>query len=218
MLISHKHKFITIDIPKTGSCSLRESLYPMGIIDIVGKPYPNEAFYQHGTALDCVRDFEKSNCNFRDYYSFCVVRNPWDRYFSFLKYFKNYAEKYMHRDESIHWGRAEINQGQYCVSLFSQSDHQTILKNIILNNNSQDSYYCDTNGQVIVNHIASFENLENEFVFLCNQVGIQTPSLQHGNKSSNSFNMHDIYNQELIDLVAKKERGVIELKNYNYHV
>jgi len=215
MLISHKHKFITIDIPKTGSRSLRESLYPMGIIDIVGKPYPNEAFYQHGTALDCVRDFEKSNCNFHEYYSFSVVRNPWDRYFSFFKYFKNYAEKYMRRDESIHWGRAEINQGQYCVSLFSDSDEQTILKNIIFNNPPQESYYCDENGEVIVDYIADFENLENEFVFLCNQVGIDAPTLQHGNKSFNSLNMHDIYNQDLIDLVKQKEKGVIKLKGYH---
>jgi len=216
MLISHKHKFITIDIPKTGSRSLRESLSPMGIIDVVGKPHPNEAFYQHGTALDCVRDFEKNNCNFHDYFSFCVVRNPWDRYFSFFKYFKNYAEKYIHRDESIRWGRAEINQGQYCVSLFSQSDHQTILKNIILNNNSQDSYYCDESGKIIVDHIAEFKDLQNEFVLLCNKVGIQAPTFKHGNKSSNSLNMHDIYNQQLIDLVAKKEKGAIELKNYDY--
>ena len=214
MLISHKYKFITIDIPKTGSRSLRESLYPMGIIDVVGKPYPNEAFYQHGTALDCVRDLKTIDCNFYDYYSFCMVRNPWDRYFSFFKYFKNYAEKYMRRDESIHWGRAEINQGQYCVSLFSQSDHQTILKNIILNNNSQDSYYCDESGKIIVNHIAEFEDLQNEFVLLCNKVGIHAPALEHGNKSIDSSSTHDTYNQELIDLVAQKEKGVIELKEY----
>ena len=122
----------------------------------------------------------------------------------------------MRRDESIHWGRAEINQGQYCVSLFSQSDHQTILKNIILNNNSQGSYYCDESGKIIVNHIAEFEDLQNEFVLLCDKVGIQAPTLQHGNKSANSLNMHDIYNQELIDLVADKEEVVIKLKGYNY--
>ena len=34
MLISHKHKFITIDIPKTATRSLRETLLPQNIIDI----------------------------------------------------------------------------------------------------------------------------------------------------------------------------------------
>lgn len=216
MLISHQHKFVTIDIPKTGSRSLRESLHPMGIIDVVGKPYPNEAFYQHGTALDCARDLKTIDCNFHDYYSFCVVRNPWDRYFSFFKYFKNYGEKYMRRDESIHWGRAEINQGQYCVSLFSQSDHQTILKNIILNNAAQDTYYSDQNGKIIVSHVAELKHLNGEFLMLCDKININPPTLPHGNKSESSIDSRDIYNQQLIDLVAKKDKRVIKLKNYDF--
>lgn len=216
MLISHKHKFITIDIPKTGTRSLRESLYPLNIIDILGTPNLNDEFYQHGTALDCRNALKKNNINFNDYYSFCVVRNPWKRYFSFFKYFKNYGQKYMRRDKSIVWESAEINQGQYCVSLFSQSDHQTILKNIIINHPAQDEYYCNQNGQIIVNHIAKFDNLQNEFVFLCNKINIKAPSLQYGNKSVNSLNMHDIYNQQLINLVAEKEKSVIKLKGYKY--
>lgn len=214
MLISHKHKFITIDIPKTGSRSLRESLSPMGIIDVVGKPHPNEAFYQHGTALDCVRDFEKNNRNFHDYFSFCVVRNPWDRYFSFFKYFKNYAEKYMRRDESIIWNTPEVKQGKFCVELFKNRSEQTVLKTIILNKKSQDVYYCDVNGEIAVDHIANFENIQDEFSFLCSRVGIDTPILRHDNKTTNSLNAQDVYNQESIDLVAKKEKNVIELKGY----
>lgn len=124
----------------------------------------------------------------------------------------------MRRDESINWREPEINQGKLCVELFKNKDNQTVLKNIILNNNSQDSYYCDESGKIIVDHIAEFEDLQNEFVLLCNKVDIETPKLQHENKSSNSQNMHDIYNQELIDLVAEKEGGVIKFKNYNYHV
>ena len=122
----------------------------------------------------------------------------------------------MRRDESINWRESEINQGKLCVELFKNKDDQTILKNIILNNNSQDSYYCDESGKIMVDHIAEFEDLQNEFVLLCDKVGIQAPTLQHGNKSANSLNMHDIYNQQLIDLVEKKEKGVIELKNYDY--
>lgn len=217
MLISHKHKFITIDIPKTGTRSFRESLYPLGLIDIVGEPFVEADFYQHDTAIRAKKQFAKHNFDWNDYFKFTIVRNPWQRYFSFFKYFKSYGEKYMRRDESIAWGEAEINQGKYCVSLFSNSDEQTVLKNIILNNNSQDSYYCDESGKIMVDHIAEFDNLQNEFALLCNKVDIETSKLQHRNKSSNSLNMHDTYNQQLIDLVAKKEKRVIELKGYTFN-
>jgi hypothetical protein len=216
MLISHKHKFITIDIPKTGSRSLRESLYPLGLIDIAGESFVEADFYQHDTAIRAKKQFAKHNFDWNDYFKFTIVRNPWQRYFSFFKYFKSYGEKYMRRDESINWREPEINQGKLCVELFKDKDDQTVLKNIILNNPSQDTYYCDENGEIIVDHIASFENLRNEFVFLCDQVGIDAPILQHGNKSKDSFNIPDIYNQELINLVAKKEESVIKLKGYKY--
>jgi len=216
MLISHKYKFITIDIPKTGTRSFRESLVPLGVIDEFGVPNLNAEFYQHEGAIRAKKQFVKNVWNWNEYFKFTIVRNPWQRYFSFFKYFKSYGEKYMRRDESINWHEPEINQGKLCVELFKNKDDQTILKNIILNNNSQDSYYRDESGKIIVDHIAEFENLQNEFVLLCDKVGIQAPTLQHGNKSANSLNMHDIYNQQLIDLVAKKEKSLIELKGYEF--
>jgi hypothetical protein len=214
MLISHKHKFITIDIPKTGSRSLRESLLPLSVIDIHGEPNESSEFYQHDGAIRAKKQFAKKNWNWNEYYKFTIVRNPWQRYFSFFKYFKSYGEKYMRRDESINWCEPEINQGKLCVKLFKNKDDQTVLKNIILNNNSQDAYYCNEKGAIMIDHIASFENLKDEFSFLCSQIGINTPTLRHGNKSVQSCNMHDIYNQQLIDLVAKKERETINLKGY----
>ena len=122
----------------------------------------------------------------------------------------------MRQDESINWEEPEMNQGKLCVELFKNKDDQTVFKKIILNNSSQDSYYCDTNGKIIVDHIASFENIKNEFIFLCDKTGINTVKLQHGNKSSNHLNFYNIYTQELIDLVAEKEKRVIELKGYDY--
>jgi hypothetical protein len=216
MLISHKHKFITIDIPKTGTRSFRESLIPLDVVDIHGKPNLDSEFYQHDGVIRAKKQFIRHNFNWGDYFKFTIARNPWARYFSFFKYFKNYGEKYLRRDKSIKWREPEINQGKCCIELFKGKDDQTVLKNIILNNNSQDSYYCDKNGEIIVDHIASFENLEDEFIFLCNQVGINAPHLKHGNKSLQSQNMNEIYNQELIDLVAEKENRVIELKGYGF--
>lgn len=216
MLISHGHKFITIDIPKTGTRSLRESLSPLGIIDIHGEAKLDSEFYQHDRAIRAKKQFLKNDWVWRDYFKFVIVRNPWVRYFSFFKYFKNYGEKYSRRDKSINWGKAEINQGKHCVALFKNKDDQTVLRNIILKNNSQDSYYSNEDGEVIVDHIARFENFKNEFIFLCEQVGIKAPDLQHGNKSNHSLNMYEIYNQDLIDLVRQKESSVINLKDYKF--
>ena len=144
------------------------------------------------------------------------MRNPWERYFSFFKYFKSYGEKYSRRDESISWGQVQVNQGKMCVDLFRERSDIQVLRNIISNHKPQDSYYCQKNGEIIVEHIAEFDNLQNEFVLLCGKVDAQAPELQHGNKSANSLNIYDLYNQELIDLVADKEKRVIELKRYNY--
>lgn len=216
MLISHSHKFITIDIPKTGTRSFRESLQHTGAIDIFGEPRHEADFYQHDTAIIAKQRFSKYNFNWSEYFKFTIVRNPWERYFSFFKYFKIYADKFLKKDKSIVWGKAQINQGKHCASLFSSSDETAILKNIILKNPSQDSYYCDKNGEVIVDHLASFENLESEFVFLMQSVGLSSVSLNHSNKSSNPLSMHAVYNQELIDIVEQKEKKLIKLKKYEY--
>jgi hypothetical protein len=218
MLISHKHKFITIDIPKTGTRSMRQTLEPLGIIDIAGGPYEtrHNPFVQHGSSVDAKKQFIKKNWNWQEYYKWIIVRNPWARYFSFFKYYKSYGEKYLQSDESIPWGSVQINQGKIAVDLFRGRTDQQVLKIIILNNDSQSSYYSDNDGEVIVDYIARFENLRNEYVSFCDRVGINNTTLEHGNKSLYTSSLYEIYNQELTDLVAEKDKAVINLMNYQY--
>jgi hypothetical protein len=220
MLISHKHKFITIDIPKTGTRSMRLSLEPLGIIDIIGGPHATKhnPFEQHGSALSAKKQFIEKNWNWQEYYKWIIVRNPWARYFSFFKYFKSYGEKYLKQDESITWGPVQLNQGQICVNLFKNKSIKQTFKSIILAQESQDTYYLNEQNEIIVDHIAKFENLNLEFFEFCDKVSVDAPSLAHGNKSSNNLLLENIYDQELIDLVAEKEKKLIELKNYNYNV
>lgn len=233
MLISHKYKFITIDIPKTGSRSLRESLYPLKIIDILGTPNPNNDFYQHGTALDCLNACQKNNINFNDYYSFCIVRNPWGRYFSFFKYFKYKSERfkdpklmgsYLNSKSHVwansnlykNWIIQEIDDGKHWFDFFDshKNDHDAF-KTLILHHRPQHEYFLDTQGKIIVSQIAKFENITEEFSKFCRSTGIIDVELEHKNKMHTSINMLDLYNQELIDLVAVKESSVIQLKGYN---
>jgi hypothetical protein len=217
MLISHKYKFITIDIPKTGSCSLRESLVPLDIIDIIGEPNVNAVFYQHGTAAECKNSLSNIDLNFNNYYSICFTRNPWGRYFSFFKYCKNKSEQFKAQKNLLtEWSNHKIIQGKYWASIFDQQSDKEIFKNIILDNSSQDTFYYDKNRAIMVNHVADFENLQSEFASFCDKIDINTPKLKHDNQSYSAFSMHDFYDQELIDLVAEKEAGVIELKGYDY--
>ena len=214
MLISHKKKFITIDIPKTGTRSLRETLSPLDILDIVGQP-EDKFFYQHGTALDCERGLEKIKFSFSDYFSFCVVRNPWERYLSFFKYYKEKAEEYLRTTDFKKWKDPKIKQGKDCVNLFSNNNEQQIIRQIIKNNQAQSQYFLNENQKIMVSHIARFENLQKEFDYLCGTIGLGAIKLSHGNKSITQISCSDIYDQELIDLVAEKEKDVIEKYGYS---
>lgn len=216
MLISHKHKFITIDIPKTATRSLRETLLPQNIIDIKGEPNVNADFYQHGSAQQCRNSLQEINKNFSDYFSFVIVRNPWDRYYSFFKYFKEYAEKYKNKDSSIEWGIPELNQGKMCEELFANKSDETVLRNIIINNRCQSDYYLDEKNEIMVSHIAKFENLNKEFQLLCNKVNVDYSPLFHENKSIIKSSYYNAYTKDTIELVTEKEKNVIQLKGYKY--
>lgn len=213
MLISHKHKFITIDIPKTGTASIRKSLYPLGIIDICGVADGRARYYQHGTANQCKHALQQDGIAYDNYYTFCVVRNPWDRYYSFFKYFKMYARMYVDRDSKINWNQPQLRQGESCVNLFKNKTDIQVLEELISSKPAQEHYYTSL-GDIIVDHIAEFSNLSNEFKNFCKHVGLsESPSLPHANKSDP---MECQYTQRLIDMVAEKESHVISLMNYKY--
>lgn len=186
MLISHKHKFITIDIPKTGTRTLRETLEPLGIIDVTGQPEWKN-FYQHGSINDCELGFKARGWDFENYFKFSVVRNPWKRYVSFFKWMKNNETR----------------------RVFSMED-------IIKTRPSQD-FYLLKNKNLAVDMVGQLENIEASFSSFCHKVGIKTiPELKHSNKSSYKKPYTEYYTQELIDMVAEKEKWVIDKFNYDY--
>jgi len=61
MLISHKHKFVFTAIPKTGTRS---------VYTVLKKHYDGEVYKDHHTIIPD---------EFKNYYSFTVIRNPYDR-------------------------------------------------------------------------------------------------------------------------------------------
>jgi hypothetical protein len=85
MLISHKHKFVTIDIPKTGTTSVNNALQCIIEEHDFTVEMSQKASMRHGTYDQCIKKFP--SC--KNYLAFAFVRNPWDRLVSYW-FFKKY--------------------------------------------------------------------------------------------------------------------------------
>lgn len=215
MLISNKYKFVIINIPKTGTKSHRETLREY--IDHIGLPRPNDKdFYQHETIISAKKKFIDRSWDWSMYFKYTIVRNPWSRFASLYFWANNTYTNNLNKDLDTLPKALKLNF-LGLQKMFSQLNHnpKKIFKHMIKTTNKQEDFLC-INKTIAVDHIARFENISQEFNFLCNTIGITpTPKLKHENKNP-SYNYKDLYNQELIDLVAEKEKFVIEKYNYEY--
>ena len=127
----------------------------------------------------------------KDYYIFSFVRNPWDRVVSITKHFSLPIEK------SIKYaGTKKYTQAFYTHSIpCSMSTHN--------NQNKQ-----------IVDFVGRFENIEEDFKKVLNDIGI-TADLQFKNKG-NRASYKDYYNKKTIDDVARIYQRDIKLFGYTF--
>ena len=217
MLISHKHKFITIDIPKTGTRSLRETLTSKeGVVDVLGKPYnSDDILKQHASILDAEQGFHENDwLGFNSYYKYSVVRNPWDRYFSFFTYYKMKADEYS--ESATYPNVMARKQGKMASELFRLKTPLQVLRTLIRDQPAHAHFLLDKNNECQFNRITLFEDLKTGFEEFCYDIGIELPGLKHANKSTKSTTKEDIYTQELIDMIAEKEKWLIDRFNYDY--
>ena len=82
---------------------------------------------------------------------------------------------------------------------------------------AQYNFISNEDGLVEMDMIATTENLNKDINAFCKKVGIKEQlKVLHGNKSSRSEPIQNYYNQELIDMVAEKEKWVIDQFGYDF--
>ena len=216
MLISHKHKFLTIDIPKTGTRTVRETL--VGSFDFVGK-----GRNQHMDIKRCKKFFIDSGFSFDDYFKFSIVRNPWSRYVSFCSYVFDRVSSFEINAESLdkESQRYKILKKQYNAysNLINSADKNKIklMKTLIEIIPSQYDFISNSDGTITMDMIATTENLNEDIKVFCGRVGIKEDiKILHSNKNSRSEPIKNYYTQELIDMVAEKEKWVIGEFGYDF--
>lgn len=216
MLISHKYKFLTVDIPKTGTKTLRETL--VGSFDSVG-----EDKNQHMGIKKCKKFFINNGFSFEDYFKFSIVRNPWSRYVSFCSYVFDrvlFCESHMDSLDKKSEAYKRLRRQNTCyIGLIKKADNdrKKLMKTLIETTPTQYDFISNSDGTVTMDMIATTENLNDDIKVFCGRVGIKEDiKILHSNKSSRSEPIKNYYTQELIDMVAEKEKWVIDYKGYDF--
>lgn len=162
---------------------------------------------------------------YREYFSFCVVRNPWDRFLSNYEYARM-PRSYHHDNESAElapYGRhpdyelVRTLTIAGCARLLAPSRKSQMRRRLYsLHWAQQWGWFADSGGESLVDFIGRYEDLEGVIGHIGAALAseLQLPRL---NASPRAFGRYrDVMDQETIDLVANFYRRDIELLGYSY--
>lgn len=207
MIISFRHKFIFIAVPKTGTHAVRQALREHLAPDdweqvalFVSKafPVPELAALRHGHfTLRQVRPFLKAE-DFDGFYKFGFVRNPFDRFVSFCSF--------MTRQEG----------------LFDR-DPQAVMRHFLfvdpprsrIHYQAQHIFFEGDDGKIIANQVGRVEEMQSSYEEACRRIGIPSRPLDRVNQSRRG-DYRNYYTSELKDAVAKLYARDLELFGYEF--
>lgn len=104
MRLSLKHKLIYLANPKTGSTSIRKLMDPISDHELLKK---QNQYSDHYGVKDFLPIFQSNKWNWDEFYSFCTIRNPWDKYVSNYHFskpdcnFLHFYEEGYHPDSAL---------------------------------------------------------------------------------------------------------------------
>ena len=193
MMLSITKQFIFIRVPKTGIQSIGYILRPY--VDV-------KIFKQKTTSASIKKICRIKKLKYQNIFKFAFVRNPWDRAVSYYHYLiQHYAHK----------GKKHVNTFLKDYPIFDK-----FIEFYWEPRFSQWRYYVDENEKIVPNFIGRFENLQDDFNYICNKIEIPKTVLPHLNQSTNR---HKDYRKHYtksssIDIIAKT--CAKEIKYFQY--
>jgi hypothetical protein len=207
MIISERHKFVFVAIPKTGTHSVRRALRPqLGEQDIEQVklfekkqlPIPELARLGHGhISLLQLRPFLEPG-KFESFFKFAFVRNPFDRFVSYCAFMTR--------------GKGEFDADPKRVMryiLFTAPPVRHILFQ------PQVSFIGDGTGGLLTDYVGRVETMQSSFDEICDRIGIPHAELGKANESTRA-DYRKYYDDQLIDGVAKLYARDLETFGYGF--
>ena len=209
MLISNRHKFIFIHIYKNAGTSISDSLLPYAatqgeifVYKVLRKlhltkvsPWEPYGGARHLQAQEIIEHMGEEK--FRSYFSFTIVRNPWDWQVSLYSYMlKN--ERHVQHEKIRRLGTFDNYIQWRCASEVR----------------FQKDFVYSPDGELLVNYVGRFESLSHDFAEICKHIGIAAtlPMLN----VSNTKPYQSFYSNETRCMVAETFAPDIELFGYSF--
>ena len=195
-MISHKYKFIYTRLPKTGSRSVESILSKLKGVDNTG---------HHTISKDITEDT-------KNYFKFTFVRNPWDRLISYYRWRKwGKDDCFSSKNKKFKdWVNDVVN-----LNLDELTNTEGRLSNGPVRAIDQQYNSLKDGGTLCVDFIGKFENLQEDFDFICDKIKIPQQKLPHKNKSKHNHYI-EYYDDETRSIVAEKYAKDIEYFGYEF--
>jgi len=199
-MISHKHKFIFVHIPKTGGTSIMKALRPYGLL--------GEGHY---TLSEIQNNHNLTALQMKEYFKFAVVRNPWDIVASNYHY-SRMKKSFWHSEDTSAKYPVHVDYDVASKIDFAQYV-DLMIKNKLNHRFSMLSQSHFVDGDI--DHLLRFEDLNSEFLRICERIGLPPISLEKANPSKhNHYSTH--YDATTIELVRNYFKQDIERFNYSF--
>jgi len=203
MLLNDKYNLIFVHIQKTAGTSITNNLQQLDGTRSIGNQHSLIKYYK----ID----------NIEKYFKFCFVRNPWDR---LLSWYNMLQRKGVHND----WTNYVLNNSSNFSEFLDLTDtiYETYEKEKIFKEDypksitiNQLDYISDNEGNIVVDFIGKFENLQNDYAHIMKQLNIPAPPLQHLNKFEHK-DYRSYYSDADIEKVYNLYKRDIEYFNYQF--
>lgn len=194
MIISHKHRYIFIAIPKTGTHAIRRALRKtmgdedeeqVGLFEKSQLGHPALAALGHGhiTAVQASTHLEEAV--WKNYFKFAFVRNPFDRLVSYAYFFYG-KEPLMKSHPTLHMKR---------MLLFPEKERTLWFR-------PQVDFVLDSYGALAIDFVGKTEKIQTDFDRVCDRIGLPYQKLERVNASAHDPYLR--YYDEQLELLARK--------------
>ena len=207
MLLSRERRFLFVHVYKNAGTSITKALMPFaaskgrvlatkGLARLgVRAPFGPQPFAEHISAPELIEAMGREA--FDAFFSFAIVRNPWDWQVSLFHYMRKERAHHQHVlaksfagfDDYIRWRcREEVR--------------------------FQRDFIYSRDGELLVDFVGRFENLDSDFASICARIGISA-SLPKLNVS-NTKPYRSFYGDETRELVRRAFAPDVALFGYDF--